>query len=137
MTRDLQVCSLKKKPWQQTCYNVFTFCFIFPDFKTELCFLDSSSSNKETTGLGDASIEVLHVLLSHILTLPKEEKLLTEEQIELFLNSLRKDFPKERVPVILSPLLYSKKYHQEDTPFVADLDIGTSLNLNKVNQFFN
>ena len=101
------------------------------------CFLDSSSSNKETTGLGDASIEVLHVLLSHILTLPKEEKLLTEEQIELFLNSLRKDFPKERVPVILSPLLYSKKYHQEDTPFVADLDIGTSLNLNKVSQFFN
>ena len=95
-------------------------------------FIDSSSSNKETTGLGDASIEVLHILLSYILDLPKEDNLLSEEQKELFLNSLRKDFPKERVPLVLSPLLYSKTHQQEDTPFVADLDFGCTLNLNKV-----
>jgi len=87
--------------------------------------------SKEISGLGGVAIEVLHLLLTYILTLSKEKNFLPENQLNSFLNSLRKDFPQERVPAILAPLLYSK-HHQQETPFTVDLDFGASIHLQKV-----
>ena len=90
-------------------------------------------SSKEISGLGDVAIEVLHLLLSYILTHSKDENFIPEDQLHSFLNSLRKDFPQERVPAILAPLLYSKHYQQQqETTFTVDLDFGASIHLQKV-----
>ncbi|CAH1779661.1 unnamed protein product [Owenia fusiformis] len=52
-------------------------------------------------GLHDAPIELLHLLLTQ-----KDQSGITPEQKEAFLEALRKDFPRVRVPVILAPLLF-------------------------------
>jgi CCR4-NOT transcription complex subunit 1 len=62
-------------------------------------------------GLGDVAIEVLHRLLSHLLLSPEDEVGVARESIDAFVQTLRRDFPRERVPVVLSPLIYRE---QED-----------------------
>lgn len=52
-------------------------------------------------------IEVLHLILSHIVSpLYREQLGVTNEQKKAFLSALSKVFPRERVPIVLAPLLY-------------------------------
>lgn len=104
---------------------MFTFLFKYIEV--------AGSSSQESSGLGDVAIEVLHLLLSYILT--SEEKVISDEQLDAFLNSLRKDFPQERVPAVLAPLLYPHK-QQEDIPLVADLEVCSLLKLSTVRGSF-
>ena len=55
------------------------------------------------------AIEVLHLLLSHLLQGSEEEVGVSKETIETFVQTLRRDFPRERVPVVLAPLLYREQ----------------------------
>ncbi|XP_065678715.1 CCR4-NOT transcription complex subunit 1 isoform X1 [Hydra vulgaris] len=71
------------------------------------------STSQEAAGLGDVAIEVLHLLLAYLLNKNQEESIVSEDQLKSFLNSLRKDFPWERAPAVLAPLLYPAKQIQE------------------------
>ncbi|XP_064398380.1 CCR4-NOT transcription complex subunit 1-like [Halichondria panicea] len=57
-------------------------------------------------GFGDTAIEVLHLLLSYLLQGSEEEVCVAKESVNTFVQTLRRDFPRERVPVVLAPLLY-------------------------------
>ncbi|RZF38916.1 hypothetical protein LSTR_LSTR005163 [Laodelphax striatellus] len=57
-------------------------------------------------GLHDTTPEVLHLILSSVLFAPSEQFGVTPEVKEIFLKNLRRDFPRELVPVVLAPLLY-------------------------------
>ena len=59
-------------------------------------------------GFSDLAIEVLHILLSHLILSPEEEVGVSAESIQTFIETLRRDFPRERVPVVLAPLLYKE-----------------------------
>lgn len=68
------------------------------------CYLDTDSGHQaEGGGLQDCSPEVLQVILS---SLSHESFGLAIVTKELFLQRLRRDFPRDLVPVILAPLLY-------------------------------
>lgn len=60
-------------------------------------------------GFGDTAIEVLHLLLSHLLQGSEEDVGVSQESINTFVDTLRRDFPRERVPVVLAPLLYREQ----------------------------
>ena len=66
-------------------------------------FLESAL--RQEGGLQDIAIEVLHLLLTHLVH-SKEQFGIGTEQKKAFLQLLRKDFPRERVPVVIGPLLY-------------------------------
>ncbi|XP_076110950.1 CCR4-NOT transcription complex subunit 1-like isoform X1 [Mytilus galloprovincialis] len=68
-------------------------------------YVDSESSLRQEGGLQDVAIEVLHLLVVHLIR-NKDNFGIGNDQKEVFLSTLRKDFPHERVPVILGPLLY-------------------------------
>lgn len=72
------------------------------------CFILDLSSGLEG-GFGDLAIEVLHILLSHLILNPEEEVGVSFESIQTFIETLRRDFPRERVPVVLAPLLYREQ----------------------------
>ena len=87
--------------------------------------LGGNSSQETAAGLSEVAIEVLHFLLSYLLQIPKEDNTLTEDQLQSFFTSLRKDFPQERVPTVLAPLLYPVK--QQEEVLILDYDTGTPL----------
>lgn len=60
---------------------------------------------RQEGGLQDIAIEVLHLLLAHLVH-SKEQFGIGVDQKEAFLKTLRKDFPRDRVPVVIGPLLY-------------------------------
>ncbi|XP_066592088.1 CCR4-NOT transcription complex subunit 1 isoform X2 [Prorops nasuta] len=70
-------------------------------------YINSDTNNKqpEEEGLHDSSPEVLHFILSQAFTTPNPFGL-TSESKEKFLRNLRRDFPRELVPVVLAPFLY-------------------------------
>ena len=70
-------------------------------------YLDFSSGLEG--GLAEVAIEVLHLLLSHLLESPQDEVGVNKEAIETFVRTMRQDFPRERVPVVLAPLLYREQ----------------------------
>ncbi|XP_033113474.1 CCR4-NOT transcription complex subunit 1-like isoform X3 [Anneissia japonica] len=67
--------------------------------------------SQEVGGLTDISIEVLHSLLSYLLQVGRDKSAavtgVSPPQRDTFLATLRKEFPRDRLPVILAPLLYS------------------------------
>nr|CAD7196956.1 unnamed protein product [Timema douglasi] len=65
-----------------------------------------SSSTQQEGGLHDATPEVLHLILSNLLHGNKDHFGISSETKEAFLKSVRRDFPRELVPVVLAPLLY-------------------------------
>ncbi|XP_076264687.1 CCR4-NOT transcription complex subunit 1 isoform X3 [Rhynchophorus ferrugineus] len=67
------------------------------------------SSRQHEGGLHETTPEVLHLILSAILEAPKEVGV-TNDIHTTFLNILQKDFPKERVPVVLAPLVYPEQF---------------------------
>ncbi|XP_014252247.1 CCR4-NOT transcription complex subunit 1 isoform X3 [Cimex lectularius] len=69
---------------------------------------DSNNCSVSEGGLSDTSPEVLHIILSEIHKLNSLELFgLTAETKEAFLHNLRRDFPRDLVPIVLAPLLYS------------------------------
>ncbi|XP_067853724.1 CCR4-NOT transcription complex subunit 1 isoform X1 [Heptranchias perlo] len=72
-------------------------------------YIDVDVSGNQEGGFQDIAIEVLHLLLSHLLFGQKGAFGVGQEQIDAFLKTLRRDFPQERCPVVLAPLLYPEK----------------------------
>ncbi|XP_060561916.1 CCR4-NOT transcription complex subunit 1-like [Ruditapes philippinarum] len=68
-------------------------------------YVDADSAVRQEGGLQDIAIEVLHLLLAHLVH-SKEQFGIGVDQKEAFLKTLRKDFPRDRVPVVIGPLLY-------------------------------
>ncbi|XP_035741230.1 CCR4-NOT transcription complex subunit 1-like isoform X2 [Vespa mandarinia] len=69
-------------------------------------YINSETSNKHhEEGLHDSSPEVLHLILSQVFHIPNQFGVSSEAK-EKFLKNLRRDFPRELVPVVLAPLLY-------------------------------
>lgn len=79
-----------------------------PDLIRSYIDTESSSSQQEG-GLHEATPEVLHLILTNLLYGPKDRFGIVAETKETFLKSLRRDFPRELVPVVLAPLLYPSK----------------------------
>nr|CAD7424776.1 unnamed protein product [Timema monikensis] len=69
-----------------------------------------SSSTQQEGGLHDATPEVLHLILSNLLHGNKDHFGISSETKEAFLKSVRRDFPRELVPVVLAPLLYPSNF---------------------------
>ncbi|PAA59243.1 hypothetical protein BOX15_Mlig027984g1 [Macrostomum lignano] len=74
-------------------------------------------------GLQDMSIEMVHLILTKLREEPHRFGA-SKDLIEAFLRVLRKDFPKQRVPVVLAPLLYAET---EDLPVSKAFREPTSL----------
>ncbi|XP_034061772.1 LOW QUALITY PROTEIN: CCR4-NOT transcription complex subunit 1 [Gymnodraco acuticeps] len=72
-------------------------------------YVDADLGGNQEGGFQDIAIEVLHLLLSHLLFGQKGASGLGQEQIDAFLKTLCRDFPQERCPVVLAPLLYPEK----------------------------
>nr|XP_033796481.1 CCR4-NOT transcription complex subunit 1 isoform X3 [Geotrypetes seraphini] len=72
-------------------------------------YIDADVGGNQEGGFQDIAIEVLHLLLSHLLFGQKGAFGVGLEQIDAFLKTLRRDFPQERCPVVLAPLLYPEK----------------------------
>ncbi|TRY54534.1 hypothetical protein DNTS_033400 [Danionella cerebrum] len=72
-------------------------------------YVDSDLGGNQEGGFQDIAIEVLHLLLSHLLFGQKGSSGVGQEQIDAFLKTLCRDFPQERCPVVLAPLLYPDK----------------------------
>ncbi|XP_042196278.1 CCR4-NOT transcription complex subunit 1 isoform X7 [Callorhinchus milii] len=72
-------------------------------------YIDADVGGNQEGGFQDIAIEVLHLLLSHLLFGQKGAFGVGQEQIDAFLKTLRRDFPQERCPVVLAPLLYPEK----------------------------
>ncbi|KAJ1081954.1 hypothetical protein NDU88_002126 [Pleurodeles waltl] len=72
-------------------------------------YIDADVGGNQEGGFQDIAIEVLHLLLSHLLYGQKGTFGVGLEQIDAFLKTLRRDFPQERCPVVLAPLLYPEK----------------------------
>ncbi|GAB1606660.1 Hypothetical predicted protein [Argonauta hians] len=68
-------------------------------------YVDSDTNVRQEGGLQDIAIEGLHLLLTHLVR-GKDQLGIGADQKEAFLNTLRKDFPRACVPIVLSPLLY-------------------------------
>ncbi|XP_041966457.1 CCR4-NOT transcription complex subunit 1 isoform X4 [Alosa sapidissima] len=72
-------------------------------------YVDADLGGNQEGGFQDIAIEVLHLLLSHLLFGQKGFSGVGQEQIDVFLKTLCRDFPQERCPVVLAPLLYPEK----------------------------
>ncbi|XP_073420481.1 CCR4-NOT transcription complex subunit 1 isoform X2 [Dendrobates tinctorius] len=72
-------------------------------------YVDVDVGGSQEGGFQDIAIEVLHLLLSNLLFGQKGAFGVGQEQIVAFLRTLRRDFPQERCPVVLAPLLYPEK----------------------------
>ncbi|XP_078805516.1 CCR4-NOT transcription complex subunit 1 isoform X2 [Oryzias latipes] len=72
-------------------------------------YVDADLGGNQEGGFQDIPIEVLHLLLSHLLFGQKGASGVGQEQIDAFLKTLCRDFPQERCPVVLAPLLYPEK----------------------------
>lgn len=79
-----------------------------PDLIRSYIDTENSSSQQEG-GLHDATPEVLHLILTNLLYGPRDQFGIAAETKETFLKNLRRDFPRELVPVVLAPLLYPNK----------------------------
>ena len=52
---------------------------------------------------------MLHLLLSHLFESPEQDVGVNSEALDTFVRTMRQDFPRERVPVVLAPLLYREQ----------------------------
>ena len=68
-------------------------------------YINSENKKQNEVGILDSSPEILHLILSFIFEEPCKIEIPWETKEKLF-KSLRRDFPRELVPVVLAPLLY-------------------------------
>ncbi|XP_055890770.1 CCR4-NOT transcription complex subunit 1-like isoform X2 [Biomphalaria glabrata] len=62
-------------------------------------------TGRQEGGLQDSDIEILHLLLSHLVT-ERDQLGIAQETLDTFLKTVRREFPRERVPAIISPFVY-------------------------------
>ncbi|XP_067012333.2 CCR4-NOT transcription complex subunit 1 isoform X3 [Anabrus simplex] len=93
-------------------------------------YVDTESSGNQEGGLHDAAPEVLHLILTNLLFGPKDQFGVPPETKEAFLKNLRRDFPRELVPVVISPLLYPykpdlpmDKINQENSSMPSNMNV--------------
>ncbi|XP_071824170.1 CCR4-NOT transcription complex subunit 1-like isoform X2 [Apostichopus japonicus] len=78
-----------------------------PDFLR--LYIDADQHSRPEASLADLSVEILHLLLTHLLYRSKDQLGIPATQTAAFLKALKKEFPVEQVPVVLVPLLYSDR----------------------------
>ncbi|XP_048577201.1 CCR4-NOT transcription complex subunit 1 isoform X2 [Nematostella vectensis] len=83
-------------------------------------YIDGDTSGRQEAGLADVAIEVLHRLLSHVIHGPHDQVGVGDDQVQAFLDTLRREFPKDRVPVVLAPLLYPDAHDVPASKLVPD-----------------
>lgn len=75
-------------------------------------YIHSEIGKKQSEELNEFTPEVLHLILFYIFHEAQQIELISEIK-EKFLKALRRDFPRDLVPVVLLPLLYPG---DEETP---------------------
>jgi len=90
-------------------------------------YVDVDTGSQEG-GLQDSELDILHLLLSH-LTSDREQLGIAQDTLDTFLKAVRREFPRERVPVIISPFVFPDL---EDISGKKLRDLGTM----KKNMFF-
>lgn len=78
-----------------------------PDFLR--LYIDADQQSRPEANLVDLSVEILHLLLTHLLHNSKDQLGIASSQTAAFLKALKKEFPAEQVPVVLVPLLYADR----------------------------
>jgi len=73
-------------------------------------YVDVDTGSQEG-GLQDSELDILHQLLFY-LTSDREQLGIAQETLDTFLKAVRREFPRDRVPVIISPFVY---------PFLEDI----------------
>lgn len=69
-------------------------------------YVNSENKQKQSEeGINDSSPEILHLILSFVFEESFKIEALSDTK-EKFLKNLKRDFPRELVPVVLAPLLY-------------------------------
>lgn len=71
-------------------------------------YLVSSERKSNEEGLHDSSPEVLHLILLQVFDESNQIPLAPDAK-DKFLKNLRRDFPRELVPVVLAPVLYPEE----------------------------
>ncbi|XP_037084920.1 CCR4-NOT transcription complex subunit 1-like [Pollicipes pollicipes] len=73
-------------------------------------YIDSADSTgaSDQDGLQESSPEVLHQLISWLLFAPPDQLDKAADSQESFLEAIRQDFPRDRVPVVLAPLIFAE-----------------------------
>lgn len=79
--------------------------FVFTD---DHWFMYNVDGGGRESGLHEAAVEVLHDLLLHLVDAENPSGV-SQELREQFVSALRREFPLERTPVVLTPLLYPEK----------------------------
>lgn len=88
---------------------------------------DSTGNKQQEDGLHDSSPEVLHLILTETLT-DKNLYGLSSETKKTFFKNLKRDFPRELVPVVLAPLLYPGD--GEITHVINEFDMAANQTVN-------
>lgn len=87
-------------------------------------YINSETSNKhQEGGLHDSLPQVLHLILSQAFHTANPYNLPVETK-EKFLKHLRRDFPRELVPVVLAPFLYPAD--EETLQFKIELNMAVT-----------
>ncbi|KAL1130932.1 hypothetical protein AAG570_012173 [Ranatra chinensis] len=81
---------------------------------------DTSSTSITEGGLHDTTPEVLHLILNKVLSEGSEQFGITNETKEVFLRNLRRDFPRDLVPIVLAPLLYTDNSELSMDKLISD-----------------
>mgnify|MGYP001792821269 CR=1 FL=1 len=106
------VCSSQEKYLSAIHYVVVVSCIWaqgrYSEKRTYFLFLFTEGGGRDS-GLHEAPVEILHSLLLHLLS-TDDVACVSPELRDQFLAALRRDFPRERVPVVLMPLLHGDKY---------------------------
>ncbi|XP_044732731.1 CCR4-NOT transcription complex subunit 1 isoform X2 [Chrysoperla carnea] len=89
-------------------------------------YLDTERSSSQQEGLHDTSPEILHLILSSAIEKSKELGI-SQETITEFIRSLQRDFPREHVPIVLAPLLYSSEAELSPTKMSTEGSISGGL----------
>lgn len=89
-------------------------------------YLDNERTSQKEGGLHDTSPEILHLILSATLDKPKELGI-TPETLTEFIRSLQRDFPREHVPIVLAPLLYSTDTELSPSKMTTEGNISSGL----------
>ncbi|XP_066906424.1 CCR4-NOT transcription complex subunit 1 isoform X2 [Halyomorpha halys] len=71
-------------------------------------YINSDTNSSATEGgLHDTTPEVLHIIITQVISDSSEQLGVTSETKEAFFRNLCRDFPRDLVPIVLAPLLYS------------------------------
>jgi CCR4-NOT transcription complex subunit 1 len=98
-----------------------------PNLLTSYINLDTTTSSQDLN-LNDISPELLQLILSVLSHEKYRQFNITEIVYNKFIDQLCKDFPKDRVPLILAPLLYTENFGIDPEAIIsAETDINSEI----------